>query len=76
MKAIEAMDGDILLINLHKQGHRQGPSGDVETELAITLGRIDRTAPLRIGAIRCGTGASTIVLTRPLNAQIKAVDFL
>jgi len=37
---------------------------------------IDRAAPLKIADIGCGTGASTIVLARLLNARITAVDFL
>lgn len=70
------MDDYTLLIDLHKQGHRQGPGGDAETELAIKLAMIDQTAPLKIADIGCGTGASTLVLARLLNAQITAVDFL
>jgi ubiquinone/menaquinone biosynthesis C-methylase UbiE len=65
-----------LLIDLHKEGHRQGPGGDAETELAMNLAMIDRTAPLKVADIGCGTGASTLVLARLLNAQITAVDFL
>jgi len=65
-----------LLIDLHKQGRRQGPGGDAETELALNLAMIDRAAPLKIADIGCGTGASTIVLARLLNARITAVDFL
>ena len=70
------MDDYTLLIDLHKRGHRQGPGGDAETELAIKLAMIDQTAPLKIADIGCGTGASTLVLARLLNAQITAVDFL
>lgn len=65
-----------LLIDLHKQGHRQGPGGDAQTEQVLNLGLLDRTAPLRIADIGCGTGASTILLARLLNARITAVDFL
>lgn len=68
------MDDDTLLIDLHKQGQRQGPGGDAETELALHLARIDRAAPLQVADIGCGTGASTLVLARCLNAQITAVD--
>ncbi|WP_045213769.1 class I SAM-dependent methyltransferase [Desulfonatronovibrio magnus] len=70
------MDDYTLLIDLHKRGHRQGPGGDAETELAIKHAMIDQTAPLKIADIGCGTGASTLVLARLLNAQITAVDFL
>lgn len=70
------MDDYTLLIDLHKQGHRQGPGGDAETELAINLAMIDHAAPLKVADVGCGTGASTLVLARLLNAQITAVDFL
>jgi len=65
-----------LLIDLHKDAKRQGPGGDAETEKALGLAMIDREAPLKIADIGCGTGASTIVLARLLQAQITAVDFL
>ena len=70
------MDDYKLLIDLHREGRRQGPGGDAETELALNLARIDRAAPLKIADIGCGTGASTILLARLLNARITAVDFL
>lgn len=70
------MDDYKLLIDLHKDGRRQGPGGDAETELALNLAMIDRTEPLKIADIGCGTGASTILLARLLNARITAVDFL
>jgi len=65
-----------LLIDLHKGANRQGPGGDAETEKAINLAMLDRTAPLKIADIGSGTGASTILLARLLNARITAVDFL
>lgn len=65
-----------LLVDLHKDANRQGPGGDAETEKAIGLAGIDRDAPLKIGDIGCGTGASTLTLARLLNAKITAVDFL
>jgi len=70
------MDDYTLLIDLHKQGYRQGPGGDAETELTLNLAMIDRAAPLKIADVGCGTGASTILLARLLNAQITAVDLL
>ena len=76
MKQDIAMDDYKLLIDLHKQGHRQGPGGDAETIKAINLAIADRTVPLKIADIGCGTGASTLVLAKLLNAQITAVDFL
>ncbi len=65
-----------LLIDLHKNANRQGPGGDAETKMALSLARIDRAAPLKIADIGCGTGASTLLLARLLNARITAVDFL
>ncbi|MBN2685153.1 MAG: methyltransferase domain-containing protein [Pontiellaceae bacterium] len=71
------MNDYTLLIDLHKQGYRQGPGGDAATELALTLSMIDRNAPLMIADIGCGTGASTVLLARRLiNAHITAADFL
>ena len=70
------MDDYRLLVDLHKQGHRQGPGGDAETGQALNLAMIDRAAPLRVADIGCGTGASTLLLARLLNARITAVDFL
>lgn len=65
-----------LLVDLHRHGQRQGPGGDAETELAVQIAGIDRDTPLKIADIGCGTGASTILLARLLNAQITAVDFV
>lgn len=68
------MDDLQLLIDLHKQGLRQGPGGDAQTELALELTRLDRNKPLKIADIGCGTGASTLMLARHLNARVTAVD--
>jgi ubiquinone/menaquinone biosynthesis C-methylase UbiE len=65
-----------LLIDLHKRANRQGPGGDAESEKALSLAMIDRAAPLKVADIGCGTGASTLLLARLLEAQITAVDFL
>jgi ubiquinone/menaquinone biosynthesis C-methylase UbiE len=70
------MDDYKLLIDLHKQGYRQGPGGDAETEQALNLAMIDRGSPLKVADIGCGTGASALLLARLLNAQITAVDLL
>ncbi|MBF0352974.1 MAG: class I SAM-dependent methyltransferase [SAR324 cluster bacterium] len=71
------MDDYTLLIDLHKQGHRQGPGGDAETEQALNLSMINRDAPLKIADIGCGTGASTLLLAKFLKkSHITAVDFL
>jgi cyclopropane fatty-acyl-phospholipid synthase-like methyltransferase len=64
-----------LMVDLHRDGMRQGPGGDKETLRALELTRIDRAASLNIADIGCGTGASTLVLASQLpNASITAVD--
>lgn len=65
-----------LLVDLHKTARRQGPGGDAETERAIELAGLSRQSPLKIADIGCGTGASTLILARLLNARITAIDFL
>jgi SAM-dependent methyltransferase len=70
------MDDFQLLVDLHKPARRQGPGGDAETEKALDLAGIDRSAPLQIADIGCGTGASTLLLAQLLKARITAVDFL
>ncbi len=70
------MDDYKLLIDLHKQGHRQGPGGDAETVMALNLAIANRTEPLNVADIGCGTGASALILAKLLNARVTAVDFL
>ena len=70
------MDDLSLLVDLHRAGRRQGPGGDDETRLAITLSGLNRRTGLKIADIGCGTGASTIVLAKALDASVTAVDFL
>jgi SAM-dependent methyltransferase len=65
-----------LLLDLHKDGSRQGPGGDRETSLAIELSGLKKAAGLKIADIGCGSGASTLTLARELDAHITAVDFL
>ncbi|MEL6270799.1 MAG: class I SAM-dependent methyltransferase [Chloroflexota bacterium] len=70
------MDDLQLLIDLHKGGVRQGPGGDAETRLAITLAGLRGKTDLQIADVGCGTGASTLVLAQELDAHITALDFL
>ncbi len=65
-----------LLIDLHKSNFRQGPGGKAEAKQALKLAGLDRSHPLKIADIGCGTGASTILLAKELDAEITAVDFL
>lgn len=77
-----------LIVDLHLEGQRQGPGGEEETKQAMALaglisgpnratgpGRAD-SGPLKIADIGCGTGASTMILARDLDAEVTAVDFL
>ncbi len=64
-----------LMVDLHRDGKRQGPGSDGETRRALELARLDRNAELRVADIGCGTGASTLVLAGELpRAHITAVD--
>ncbi len=65
-----------LLVDLHREGDRQGPGGERETLRAIELSGLAGKRDLQIADIGCGTGASTLVLARELDAHIAAVDFL
>src|SRR5690554_4810505 len=65
-----------LLLDLHRSNFRQGPGGDAESNRAMELAGLDRSRPLKIADIGCGTGASTILLAKKLDADITAVDFL
>ena len=64
-----------LMVDLHRDGTRQGPGSDEETLHALELTRLDRAARLQVADIGCGTGASTLALASRLpNARITAVD--
>jgi ubiquinone/menaquinone biosynthesis C-methylase UbiE len=70
------MDDLQLLVDLHRDGARQGPGGEAETRMSIRLSGLSGANNLRIADIGCGTGASTLVLARHLDAHITAVDFI
>lgn len=64
-----------LLMDLYRNGARQGPGSDEETVRALEMTRLDRAAELRVADIGCGTGASSLALASKLpNARITAVD--
>lgn len=65
-----------LLMDFHRDATRQGPGGEAETRRALELAGLDRSHPLKIADIGCGTGASTLLLAKELDAEITAVDFL
>ncbi len=51
-----------LIIDLHKQNHRQGPGSESDTQKAIMLANLDTDKKLKIADIGCGTGVSSIFL--------------
>ncbi|MFY0672808.1 MAG: methyltransferase domain-containing protein [Bacteroidia bacterium] len=63
-----------LLIDLHKDRKRQGPGSDLETLKAIGFMNVQNIEALKVADIGCGSGASTLVLAKTLNAQVTAVD--
>jgi SAM-dependent methyltransferase len=74
---MQDMDAMGLLIDLHRDGERQGPGSDEDTLGALDLTGVDRAAPLAVADIGCGTGASTLTLAAALpRAHLTAVDFL
>lgn len=68
------MDDLQLLVDLHRGEKRQGPGGDAETRQAMELAGLDRSIPLKIVDIGCGTGASSLFLAQELQAKITAAD--
>jgi SAM-dependent methyltransferase len=70
------MDDLQLLVDLHREADRQGPGDDAETLRAIELSGLRHRHGLEIADVGCGTGASTLVLARQLDARIVAIDFL
>ena len=70
------MDDLQLLVELYRGTDRQGPGGEAETRMAIALSGLSAGRNLRIADIGCGSGASTIVLARDLDAHVTAVDMV
>lgn len=68
------MDNLQLLVDLHQDAQRQGPGGEEQTRLAIMLSGLSRAKKLKIADIGCGSGASSLVLAKTLDAHITAVD--
>ena len=63
-----------LLVDLYQDAQRQGPGGEEQTRLAITLSGLKKSRELKIADIGCGSGAATFVLAKTLDAHITAVD--
>ncbi|MXZ82371.1 MAG: class I SAM-dependent methyltransferase [Synechococcus sp. SB0666_bin_14] len=70
------MDNVQLLVDLHQDAPRQGPGGEEQTRLAITLSGLKRSSELKIADIGCGSGPSTLVLADALDAHVIAVDII
>lgn len=70
------MDNLNLLVDLHTDTMRQGPGGEEETIMAIALSGLPASGGLKIADIGCGSGASSLVLARNLDADIVAVDLV
>ena len=47
-----------LMVDLHRDGARQGPGSDEQTLRALDLTRLGKTEPLGVADIGCGTGVS------------------
>ncbi len=64
-----------LLIDLHKDGERQGPGSIELTSLALNMTGLTKSVQrLKILDVGVGTGASTLQLAKSLNAEIFAID--
>lgn len=63
-----------LLIDLHRDGERQGPGSKADTLRALELLQLPVGGDLRIADIGCGTGGQTLTLARKLQGPITAVD--
>jgi ubiquinone/menaquinone biosynthesis C-methylase UbiE len=67
------MDDLKLLIDLHIMAERQGPGGKAATRRAVELSGLSKRRNLKVADIGCGTGASTMVRAKDLDAHIVAV---
>lgn len=70
------MDEIQLLLDLHRDGDRQGPGSAQQTRMAIALSCLGASRNLQIADIGSGTGAASLVLAQDLDATVTAVDFL
>ena len=64
-----------LIIDLHIDGERQGPGSNTDTIRALDCCDLGDRTGLTVADMGCGTGASTRVLAKKLDAQIIAIDF-
>ena len=64
-----------LIADFFKRVDRQGPGGDWETRLAVSM-IPDFRRRIRVADIGCGKGSQTFVLAEEYDAEIDAVDLL
>ena len=64
------MDDYRLLIDLHKQGHRQGPGGDAETEAKIFSGGMHEEVTGGRPQIELAAGGVALEAAIPIGYQI------
>ena len=70
------MDELQLLIDLHRDSPRQGPGGDDETRLALTLAGLRGSSGLRVADIGCGTGAALRHASSQCEGALIGVDLV
>ncbi len=58
----------------HRTEESEGPGEASDRRLAVTLSGLSEAKGVRIADIGCGSGASTLVLARELDAHVTAVD--
>lgn len=63
-----------LIVDFHKDAHRQGPGSKEETLRAFELTGLSQKKNLKIADIGCGTGTPTIHLAQHTKAEIIGVD--
>ena len=63
-----------LIVDFHKEAHRQGPGSEHETIKALELTGLANKDGLKIADIGCGTGSHTLLLAENTNARIVGVD--
>jgi len=63
-----------LLIDLHSNTNRQGPGSKADTLKALSFINFDKSKPIKVADIGCGSGAQTLVLAQNIEGHITAVD--
>lgn len=63
-----------LLVDLHKNTHRQGPGSIADTLRALEFLELKDDQHLKVADIGCGTGSQTLTLAKQIRGEIIAVD--